>query len=51
MSASAESFIPFKTEHLINTRFDLLTVLCLRMDRERVKNAIPVLDLIVASKE
>lgn len=31
MSVSAESFIPFNPEHLIITRFVLLTILCLRM--------------------
>lgn len=33
VSISAKSFIPLNTEHLINTRFDLVTVLCLRMER------------------
>lgn len=49
---SAESFIPFTTRPVISTTFDLLTVLCLRLEREREREkGIPVLDLIVSNKE
>ena len=49
--SSVQSFIPFSIEHLIRTRFVLLTISCLRMERERAKKGIPVLDLIVSNKE